>query len=200
VIPRRPPIGRRAHWLGGLLAAALLLTATPTLGADPTPPVDTTTGRTGVHSLVDTEDAPGGTCRYGYAVDSIGYYNGLRRVGAGAPVAFARVGRTDQRVAWRLVVQAWDGDRWLLYDASSWQARGATPSAEAPFTARSVQVDSYPHHGVYSPYRARIDLRWYAPNGRTVVGTARLFPVSYRSIEGEAPEWQQLGHCGGTTG
>ncbi len=196
----RPPVRRRTHWLGGLLAAALLLTATPALGADPTPPVNGTTGKTGSYWLVDTVDTPGGSCRYGYEVDGIGYYNGLRRVRASAPVAFARASRTSQRIAWRVVVQAWDGTHWLRYDASSWQSRRASPSAPAAFSARSVLVDSYPHHGAYSPYRARIELRWYASNGRTVVGTARLFPGYYRSVEGAYPEWQQSGHCGGTTG
>lgn len=196
----RPPIRRRTHWLGGLLAAALLLIATPALGVDPTPPVDGTTGKTGTHSLVDTVDTPGGTCRYGYTVDGIGYYNGLRRVRAGAPVAFARASRTSQRIAWRLAVQVWDGTRWLRYDASPWQSRGATPSTKAAFSARSVLVDSYPHHGTWGAYRASIQLRWYAPNGTTVVGTARLFPAYYRSVEGVYPEWQQTERCGGTTG
>ena len=194
------PAPRRATWLGGLVAAALLLTATPALAVDPSPPVDGTTGRTGSHSLVDTVDTPGGSCRYGYTVNGIGYYNGIRRVGAGAPVAFARAGRPSQRVAWRLLVQAWDGTRWLRYDASPWQSRGASPSHPAAFTARSVVVDSYPHHGVYGPYRARIELRWYARDLSTVVGTAHLFPHYYRSIEGDLPEWQQLEDCGGTTG
>jgi hypothetical protein len=199
VVPR-VPVRRRTHWLGGLLAAALLLTATPALGAYPTPPVDGSAGKIGSHSLVDTVGTPGGTCTYGYAVDGIGYYNGLRRVRAGAPLAFARAGRTSQQVAWRLVVEAWDGTRWLPYDASPWQSRSATPSTEAAFSARSVPVDSYPHHGTYGHYRARIELRWYALNGTTVVGTARLFPGYYRSVEGEYPEWQQSGQCGGTTG
>jgi hypothetical protein len=181
------------------VGAALLLTTTPALAADPTPPVDGTTGRTGTHSLVDTVDTPGGTCRYGYLVDGIGYYNGIGRVRAGAPAAFARAGRTSQRVAWRLAVQAWDGTRWQRYDASSWQSRGAAPSRSAAFTARSVLVDSYPHHGEYGPYRARIELRWYARDRSTVVGTARLFPQYYRSVEGDLA-WQQLEDCGSTTG
>lgn len=128
------------------------------------------------------------------------YYNGLHKLKVRPPNAYARSNRASQRIAWRLVVQAWDGDSWLVHKASSWLAKTATPSTPAAFSTRGLIVDSYHHHGEWSPYRARIELRWYAKDGSTVVGRARLFPHYYHSSEGDLPPWQQLDGCGGTTG
>lgn len=185
--------------LATLVAALALTVGVPAAAADPTPPEDGSSGNVGVHSLVDAADSPGGTCVYG-SIQEFGYYNGLASVRVRPPVAFARQGKSSQRIGARLRVEAWDGQRWLVYGSSTWQYRSATPTAAATFTARRVTVDSWPHHGEYGSYRARVLLRWYARDGKAVVGRAHLYPRHYLGREDGTADFAMEDRCGGTTG
>ena len=66
--------------LGVLVVMGLVLVAGPVQAADPSPPHDSSTGRTGVYRLPDSEVAPAGRCRYGYVVEGEGYYNGVHNI------------------------------------------------------------------------------------------------------------------------
>lgn len=190
---------RTSHMLGLLVVIGMMLIAGPVQAADPSPPRDSSTGRTGVHRLPDSEQAPAGRCRYGYTVEGEGYYNGVRKIRVIAPVAYAHAGKTTQRLAARLVIQYWQGDAWHRYGASGWQVRSATPTRKADFSARSMTVDSRPLHNLANGWRAFLDIRWYGGDG-TVKGSARLYPDRYASSEGATQFPLQHDLCGSTTG
>ena len=185
--------------LGVLVLMGLVLVSGPVQAADPSPPHDSSTGRTGVHRLPDSEVAPAGRCRYGYVVEGEGYYNGVHNIRVVAPVAYARAGRTSQRLAARLVIQYWRNDAWHTYGASTWQARSATPKTKADFSARSMTIDSRPLHNLVGAWRARVDIRWFGADGK-VKGSARLYPDQYAGSEGATQLPVQHDLCGGTTG
>jgi hypothetical protein len=185
-----------------LVVASIGPAAAPVAAAGPpTPPEDTSSGRVGIHHLVDSTATPGARCRYGYQVDTptfSGYFNGLRRVIQRAPVAYARVGRASQRISYRLLVQAWDGAAWRMYLATRWQWRTATPTDAADFTERALTTDPW-NDANFGPFRARVVLRWHAANGVDVVGQAALHPRTYLAVEGSLV-YLSTDHCSGTTG
>jgi hypothetical protein len=185
--------------LGTLILVGLVLMAGPVQAADPSPPHDTSTGRTGVHRLPDSDAAPAGRCRYGYTVEGEGYYNGIHKIRVVAPVAYARAGRTSQRLKARLVIQDWKDDAWHTYATSTWQTRTATPTTKADFSARSMTIDSRPFNNVVGAWRARVDIRWFGADGK-VKGSARLYPDQYSGAEGTTQLTVQYDFCGGTTG
>jgi hypothetical protein len=185
-----------------IVVASIGLAAGPAAAAGPpTPPVDTSSGRVGIHQLIDSQATPGARCRYGYQVDTptfSGYFNGLRRVIQRPPVAYARVGRASQRICYRLLVQAWDGAAWRMYRATGWQWRTATPTNAADFTERALTTDPW-NDANFGPFRARVVLRWHAANGVDVVGQAALHPRTYLAVEGGL-SYLSTDHCTGTTG
>ena len=181
-----------------LTVAAIAASFGPVHAADPTPPVDTQSGKVGAHSLVDTTGTPGGTCTYGRLVNG-SIHNWLRRLDVSPPQAFARSGRTTQKVAWRLRVQYWDGAAWSLDKRTDWKMRKATPTTAAAFSGRGKQVGSPDLHD-FPAYRARIDLRWFGRDGRTIAGRASMSPRHYLGREDPLPDHLQEDDCGATTG
>ena len=167
------------RWIaGGGLTLALLLQPAPAVAGSPGPPVDGQSGKVGPHHLVDSEAQPAGTCRY----DESPTDDDLIRLRVRAPVVKARAGRPRQRVAWRLVAQGFDGTSWHVVDADAWRAGEATPSTPAALTARGLPIDVGTAHAGW--FRARVELRWYARDGHTLVGRAKLYPRWYTSIYG----------------
>ncbi len=193
--------GRRACVLLAIAAAAVLGVAAPAAASVPPPPVDTQHGQVGVHSLTDTEASPAATCVYGVTVDGT-YEDFLHRIVARPPVAFANHGKTSQRIQWRLVVSGWvvSTSTWRKVAKTSWVTASATPTAAASFRKEGLAVDSIDHFATLDPYEARNDLRWLAPNGSTVVGTARLFPHWYLAHENGNADFDWNDTCGDTTG
>jgi hypothetical protein len=183
----------------GLAAVALLASAMPTLADVATPPVNTESGRFGAYSLADTEGNPGGKCIYGITYNET-YYNYLRRIRVHAPVAYARHGKTTQKIAWRLIVQLWTGSKWMRETKSTWVTKSATPTQPAAFSPRGLNFNSVENTSALGPYRARIELRWYAGDDSTVVGTVVLFPHWYLAHEGSTTEYTLTDDCGTTTG
>jgi hypothetical protein len=186
------------------LAAALAMAIPGTaVAGSPTIGVDQGTGKHGEFGYDESPSEPAGTCRYGYdPAGEVDDYNGLRRIVVEPPFAFARAGRTSQRISMRLVVQAWVSaeSRWIKVGATAWQSRRTNPVEAALFTKHRLTIDSWPHHGEYSPYRGKVELRWYATDDVTVVGRARLFPDLYRAIQDGIEFTVHENDCGGTTG
>jgi len=183
----------------GLAGAVLAAAPGPAPANDIPPPVDSSSGKVGSHRLVDSTESPGATCKYGYEIDLTDYYNGLRTVSVGPPVAFARRGKATQRISWRVIVEVWVSPDWVPYRVTAWQSRVASPTQAAPFTARDVPTDPW-GDGVHgSVLRARVQLRWHAPDDGDVVGRATLYPRHYRMIEG-ALSTPLEDRCPSTTG
>lgn len=187
---------------GGLLACLLALgTLAPgaALGADPTPPQDVTSGKVGQHRSVESTEAPGATCRYGYETPDVGYVNALRRMSVRAPLAFASRQRERQRIALRASVESWDGAAWTEYRTSGWQSRFATPQRSADFLTTTLVTDPWGDDRL-GPFRARLDLRWLSRDGQRIVGQAVLYPRHYRWVEGGVAAQVTDDRCGSTTG
>ena len=186
-----------------LVAALVATTATTAVAGTPSVGVDRGSGKHGPFGYIESEAKPAGTCQYGYTPkgdDS--YYNGVRKVIVEPPRARAGAGRTSQRIAWRLVVQAWriPGGGWVDVRASTWRSKRATPTQRAPFTRRGLLIDSRPFHDLRGDYRAKVELRWYGRDDATVVGRAVLFPDLYAGLElgTRIATFDDL--CGATTG
>ncbi len=105
----------------------MLLIAGPVDGAAPSPAHDTLTGRTGVHRLPDSEEAPAGRCRCGYVVEGEGYHDWIRQDPRRGPSGVPSRGETSQWLAARIVIQYWKDEARHKRAVSSWQGRNATP-------------------------------------------------------------------------
>ncbi len=181
----------------GILVATLMtlmsgIAATPVAAASPPAPGPTTSGHVGVHHLVDTLTSPGARCHYPTTP------NYIDQVKVKAPVARARANKPSQRIGFRVVIQGFDGSAWHDILVSSFQKRTATPTSDAPFTDRVIDI-RHSDTDASQRYRARVDLRWYSASGATL-GKASMPVIDYLirwegTSDSTVTDW-----CGDTTG
>lgn len=138
---------------------------------------DTSGGKPGRYIDRDDDNHPA-ICRY----DVDGKLIGFR---AAAPLAWARTGRTKQRIGLQMVIESWSGSAWVKWQATPWAYQSATPVKPTTFTPRVLDRDLA--DPAFGPFRFRMNLRWYAKDGRTINGRVSLWRdmLARRSSTGE---------------
>jgi hypothetical protein len=169
-IPRKVPLFAVAAAALAVIISAAPVAAYKHLG---------TRGTTGTHSLTDTADKPGATCKYRQNAEGEEI---LRRVEVRPPNADASTLEGNQEVGWKFEVKR--RVHCLCDDPiGDWEDRYTSPiqkvrtdwNVDAPFTWMGVRVllPNETNSDLYYEYRVIIKAIWYRDDGR-VTGSARM--------------------------
>ena len=126
-------------------------------------------GSVGAHSLTDSQEYPGASCRYDRDMN-------VARVTVRPPTVFARdrsTGRDHQSVGWvvELQYQPASGGSWSTVQKSSVATATAWDDTPAPLRQRSVTIA---HPKGSGSWRVVVRMLWYRPGTSGVwQGTAR---------------------------
>lgn len=156
------------------------------------------TGTVGVHSLWDTEPAPGATCRFDYSAANSAYK--LKHINVSRPLMKAVPGMGTERVGWDMTVQrrivglggtsAWDNRYTSPIEKSSTDA-----SHNASFANElgvKVIVPYQQGADASAEYRVIVKLFWYKADGTSILGTAKERVDWYYPDQGKAhPMYQE---------
>lgn len=162
----------RARTVLVMAAMALALAAAP-LGAM----TAASSGQPGVHVLIDSVTWPGASCNF---PDPIGH-DFPNRVTVRAPVVYAydATSHVDSQVVgwWFRVQYLVSGNTWhdLAGSKSHLVKAKATDAYNAQWAPQHLPLPG-DHHPFY---RVVLSVRWYAPNGTTIVGRATMKPTYY---------------------
>jgi hypothetical protein len=141
-----------------------------------TPPPPGHSGKYGVHTLIDTIEYPGVTCRYHNAVSDY-----LYKITVRPPILFGfdrTAGLDSQTVGWRYTIQYTDDNvTWHKLVTSSIVKANATDQANAAWQSRSFTFASRPNH---AHYRVVVGLFWYYPTASHQNGKAVHPVIFYR--------------------
>ncbi len=198
---RRPRPARLAGLAGIVLAAVVATTGSVLAGGPTDPPPPSSTGTVGAFRFAGSKDKPSATCFYGDP-EGTANNNFLSRMTVAAPRVKAATGRSSQKVAWRLVVQAWKytTDTWSVYARTPWTSATATPTAAAPLAKRSSRLRTYDDVDL-GAWRAKAEIRWYARDGSRITGRGSVWVTWYLVHERELPTYTwQVPDCNWTTG
>lgn len=144
-------------------------------------------GQHGSYSLTDWPETPGAKCTYGEVVYANWAY--LVSMKVFAPHVFAAdvSGERDQGVVgwkWQLQWKEYDKVTWHTIKSTGTQKRTAYDDQEAAFSAMKLnynsEMDDPSHLGGNIIFRAKVIIKWYAPNG-SVEGKVTLKPDWYET-------------------
>ena len=158
-------------------------------------------GTVGVHSLRDTSEHPGATCKYRY-LPAYGYGQ-LRRIEVRPPQVKAVSGKSHQLVGWRFTIQRKEIG---LFGSTHWHKRYTSPEQitytddahNAAFAGMFVRVKvpfGPATQDAIAIYRVIVKLFWHRADGE-IAGVARHRVDFYNSVMSSGERNVQQGACG----